>query len=158
MLVLNDDIRMIGDRIYVMAEAKMIDLEGETTVSTCAFAREALDRPKMDEAQITGAASSYARKYALNGLLLLDDNKDPDTDEYTLQQQDEAPKQPEKKERRKPNKNNDIEFDKFVFRLMEANVNTKDICNYYKVKRLEDLTQEQIDEILKFINGNNRNN
>jgi hypothetical protein len=74
---ISDDIMMIGDRFYVKATASITD--GYETISTTAFAREALTKKGQDEAQITGSASSYARKYALNGLLLIDDNKDPDT-------------------------------------------------------------------------------
>ena len=146
-LMLNDDIRMVGDRIYVMAEAKMIDLEGETSVSTHAFAREALERPKMDAAQLTGSASSYARKYALNGLLLLDDVKDPDTNEFARQQQ----------ERPKRSKRNEFDFDEFAFRLMNAGVNIKKLCDQYKVEQLEDLSPEQVKDIEVKLSGNKRN-
>jgi hypothetical protein len=144
-LILNDDIRMVGDRIYVMAEAKMIDLESETTMSTYAFARETLDRPKMDAAQITGSASSYARKYALNGMLLLDDVKDPDTDEYAKQGK------PAKRQM------SSVDFDDFTFRLMDANVNIKKLCGQYHVERIEDLTPEQVNRILEMLNGTGRN-
>ena len=77
-LTINDDIVMIGDRVYVKAVAT-ITLDGES-VSTTAFAREPTTKKGMDESQITGAASSYARKYALNGLLLADDTKDADSE------------------------------------------------------------------------------
>lgn len=76
-LTVNDDIKVFGDRIYVQATATITN--GEHSISTTAFAREALTKKGMDESQITGTASSYARKYALNGLLLIDDNKDADT-------------------------------------------------------------------------------
>jgi len=76
-LVLNDEIVMIGDRYYVKATAILTD--GNNKVSSTAFARESLDKKGMDVAQITGAASSYARKYALNGLFCIDDTKDADT-------------------------------------------------------------------------------
>ena len=80
-LTVSDEIKMFGDRIYVQATATLSD--GENSVSTTAFAREALSKKGMDESQITGTASSYARKYALNGLLLIDDNKDADTRDNT---------------------------------------------------------------------------
>lgn len=82
-LVVGDEIVDIGGRIYVKATATFHDTESCEVVSNTAFAREAETKKGMDDAQITGAASSYARKYALNGLFLLDDNKDPDSDEYT---------------------------------------------------------------------------
>ena len=76
-LTVNDDVVLVGDRIYVKATASITD--GEHTISNTAFAREPGVKKGMDDSQITGAASSYARKYALNGLLLIDDNKDADT-------------------------------------------------------------------------------
>jgi len=81
-LILSDDVVMVGDRIYIKATAtiyKGSELVGQAT----AFAREAETKKGMDESQITGTASSYARKYALNGLLAIDDTKDADTDEDT---------------------------------------------------------------------------
>ena len=78
-LTISDDIQLIGDRFYVKATATL--QYQELSVSVSAFAREALDKKGMDDSQITGAASSYARKYALNGLFLIDDTKDADSDE-----------------------------------------------------------------------------
>jgi len=151
MLILNDDIRIVGDRFYVMSEAKLIDLEGETTMSTYAFARETLERPKMDAAQLTGSASSYARKYALNGLLLLDDVKDPDTNEFTRQQMDK-PKQ-------KPKGLSPQEVDMFTADLLQAGANIQKVCQRYKVNDLSELTADQANEIIALVrgNGNNRN-
>lgn len=78
-LILNisDTIECIGGRFYVKATATLTDGEGE--VSTTAFAREEEQKKGMDGSQVTGAASSYARKYALNGLFAIDDNKDADS-------------------------------------------------------------------------------
>lgn len=82
-LVLNDRIELIGERIYVRAERTLWDSETDLLIRTAtAFRREPEMKKGADESQITGAASSYARKYALNGLFAIDDNKDPDTDEY----------------------------------------------------------------------------
>lgn len=75
-LTLSDEMVMLGDRFYVRAVAVLS--EGNKNISTTAYARESLDKKGMDSAQITGAASSYARKYALNGLFLIDDTKDAD--------------------------------------------------------------------------------
>jgi len=77
LLTLSDEVVLVGDRNYVKATAKLID--GEVSVTVNAYACEAPDKKGMDSAQITGAASSYARKYALNGLFLIDDTKDADT-------------------------------------------------------------------------------
>lgn len=77
-LIISDDIMQVGDRFYIKATATLTDKDGKS-FSTSAFAREGLVKKGMDEAQITGSASSYARKYALGGLFLLDDNKDIDS-------------------------------------------------------------------------------
>lgn len=76
-VTVGDDIKMVGDRIYVVATATITD--GENSLTNTAMAREALNKKGMDESQITGTASSYARKYALNGLFMIDDTKDADS-------------------------------------------------------------------------------
>lgn len=87
-LTVSDEIVQVSDRIYVKATATLRTPSGETYQNT-AFAREALTKKGMDESQVTGAASSYARKYALNGLFCIDDTKDADalnvSKEYTQQ-------------------------------------------------------------------------
>jgi len=75
-LVVSDDIEVRGDRVYVKATATLHD--GDNAMSACGYAREPQSKKGMDESQITGAASSYARKYALNGLFAIDDTKDAD--------------------------------------------------------------------------------
>lgn len=80
-ITLSDSIELIGDRYYVKATATFYDCETLGQISNTAYARESDDKKGMDASQITGTASSYARKYALNGLLLIDDTKDADTDE-----------------------------------------------------------------------------
>ena len=77
-LTLTDQVLQVGDRIYFRAEATFRDSQSNIN-SVFGWAREPLDRKGMDESQISGAASSYARKYALSGLFLLDDNKDADS-------------------------------------------------------------------------------
>ena len=86
-LKLTDEIVLIGERYYVRADAVLYDGNGEMAYTT-AYAREDKDKKGMDGSQITGTASSYARKYALNGLFLIDDTKDADTDEHKRQQQE----------------------------------------------------------------------
>lgn len=76
-ILLADEIVQIGERYYVKATATL--KEGEESISTTAYAREEENKKGMDGAQVTGAASSYARKYALNGLFAIDDTKDADT-------------------------------------------------------------------------------
>ena len=81
-LTLQDDVICIGERIYIKATAKLSDCESSEYFTAEALARESAEKKGMDDSQITGTASSYARKYALNGLFLLDDTKDADTDEF----------------------------------------------------------------------------
>lgn len=83
-LTVCDDIVMVGTRIYIKATATIRN-EGGEVEQTTAFAREPEVKKGMDEPQITGTASSYARKYALNGLFAIDDAKDADTNEYKAQ-------------------------------------------------------------------------
>lgn len=95
--LLSDEIVMIGDRFYIKATAKVTD--GKDEIATTAFARESKDKKGMDESQITGSASSYARKYALNGLFCIDDTKDADfmdNSQSNKQQQPKPQQQPPK--------------------------------------------------------------
>jgi hypothetical protein len=84
---------MIGTRYYIKATATFIDIEKGEAISNTAFAREDESKKGMDGSQITGTASSYARKYALNGLLLIDDTKDADTDENRNERDNRANEQ-----------------------------------------------------------------
>lgn len=92
-VVLNiaDEIVMVGERYYVRATATLIDVEDTkedaiAMIENVAYAREEENKKGMDASQVTGATSSYARKYALNGLFCIDDTKDADTDAYKKQQ------------------------------------------------------------------------
>lgn len=86
-LTIRDDMEQIGDRYYIKATAILADTEADNSIITnTAYAREEESKKGMDGSQITGTASSYARKYALNGLFLIDDTKDADTDEFKEQQ------------------------------------------------------------------------
>ena len=80
-LTLNDEIVQLGDRYYIRRTATLMNSKGDI-MQTTAYAREAETKAGMDASQITGTASSYRRKYALNGLFAIDDNADPDTEEY----------------------------------------------------------------------------
>ena len=76
-LVITDSVELIGNRFYIKATATIYNKEGEQ-ISTTAYAREEESKKKLDASQVTGSTSSYARKYALNGLLAIDDTKDAD--------------------------------------------------------------------------------
>jgi len=92
-LTMSDEIIAVGDRVYVKATATLTD--GDNSISNSASARESLAKKGMDDSQITGTASSYARKYALNGLFCIDDEKDADTKDNNQQS-------PKPKQQRKP--------------------------------------------------------
>ena len=99
-LTCTDDLQLIGDRYYIRATATLTCSEDGSSVSTTAFAREEEEKKGMDGSQVTGASSSYARKYALNGLLCIDDTADSDTtnvgetkDRKTSRKAAPAPKQ-----------------------------------------------------------------
>lgn len=87
-LTLSDKIEMIGDRFYVVALATLS--LGDDKIHATGYAREAEDKKGMDSSQITGAASSYARKYALNGLFCIDDTKDADSNEHQQMKQSQS--------------------------------------------------------------------
>ena len=77
-LTIKDEIILIGERYYIKATATLIDIDTGDTTETSAYARESAEKRGMDASQVTGSTSSYARKYALNGLFAIDDNKDAD--------------------------------------------------------------------------------
>lgn len=139
-LTLSDDMVAIGERIYVKAVATI--RKGDESVTVTAYAREAETKKGMDDSQITGTASSYARKYSLNGLFLIDDTKDADTDEYANQT-----KAGENIEEDRPINKTEVET---LTQLSESyKVNTADICKRYKVNKLEDLSYHQYGAALR---------
>ncbi len=85
---ISDSVEVVGSRHYIKATVTVTD--GETSVSNSAFAREDEQKKGMDGSQVTGASSSYARKYALNGMWNIDDSKDADTNEFRDQQAKQA--------------------------------------------------------------------
>ena len=154
---LTDMIQMVGDRYYVNATAWFVDCENEgEMISADAYAREPLEKTKMDAAQVTGTASSYARKYALNALLLIDDVKDPDTDEYKKEQDAKAEKTKKPVPPKKTEPADDL--DKFVTdaqlktleRLNErAGVTAEKFCKIYKIALMSELPVEKYNDAVK---------
>lgn len=90
-LVIKDSVEYIGDRYYIKAVVELIDIETGDKVESSALAREEETKKGMDSSQLTGSTSSYARKYALNGMFCIDDNKDADTQDNT--KEDDRPKE-----------------------------------------------------------------
>lgn len=101
-LRISDTVELIGDRYYVKATVTAVDIATGEAESATAYAREQTEKKGMDAAQVTGATSSYARKYALNALFGIDDTKDADTDEYTLTGRSGANQEQAKKQTQPP--------------------------------------------------------
>ncbi len=103
-IMISDKVVTVGDRFYIEATATLYDCESEqaSCVSNTALAREEASKKGMDGSQVTGASSSYARKYALNGLFAIDDTKDADSQDNT--------KEPAKERARQSNNQYDNEY------------------------------------------------
>lgn len=144
-LILEDEVVEVAGNIYVKATAILMDCESEERIYATAYARESKQKNGMDEAQITGSASSYARKYALNGLFLLDDVKDPDTDEYrNLQTESSATQNNKNTKSQKVNQNHIISLRKT---FEEKGIDESKVLVMYKVEKIEDLTINQFKNI-----------
>ena len=148
MTVLSDSIEVVGDRVYVMARASIFNADDGDELSVTAYAREADTKKGMDDAQVTGATSSYARKYALNGLFLLDDTKDVDSEEYQSQGKQEPKKATPKKETEvKPLTDKEIQF--LTQRYKGDNL-TK-LLDYYHIENLTDIDPAVARNLIKQI-------
>lgn len=130
-IMLSDTIELVGDWHYVKATATFVDLETGNSIEVKAYAREEfVSGKKMDYPQFTGSSSSYARKYALNGMLLLDDSKDPDSDAY----QEPAPttKKEDPKPQTKQLTKEDVEArEKLISYCKENKINMSMVAKQY---------------------------
>ena len=95
---INGEIKVVSDRYYIKATATLFDIESGESIDATAFAREEENKKGMDSSQITGSTSSYARKYALNGLLAIDDTKDSDSTNKHGQEEKKQDKKEENNE------------------------------------------------------------
>lgn len=129
-ITISDSIEEVGGKVYVKATATISD--GDNQISTTAYAREAETKKGMDDSQVTGTASSYARKYALNGLFAIDDTKDADATNTHGKGQNEAQALDNK-----PATSQQLE------KIKKTVENITALLTYYKVDRLEDLTYGQ---------------
>lgn len=141
-LLTGDEVVQIGSRFYIKATAVFRDTESPEQIINTAYAREGEEKPKMDVAQVTGSSSSYARKYALNGLFCIDDTKDPDT------RNNEAPAaQPkgnkQQGSRTQPKKLGKAELDRLKSEAARTGTELSKVCERYLVNTIEELTQEQ---------------
>lgn len=151
-LILTDSVRDFGNRFYVEACAWLQDTESDEHISVFAYAREEETKKGMDASQITGSASSYARKYALNGLFNLDDNRDPDSNEYTEVQNKAKKEEAEAKIKAQSEADSVISEEEAkalakMIQTMKAETPVADrmkaICKMYGVKSLSELKHSQ---------------
>lgn len=143
-LTLSDELVNIGDRYYIKATAKVTDDEGGSAEVT-AFAREEETKKGMDGSQITGMASSYARKYALNGLFLIDDTKDADTDEHREQGNKQSAPEPQEEPREMTYR------EKVIIVAKERGMSLNELAKDYNLSG--STTEERYAEVLKHLEG-----
>lgn len=145
-LTLSDEMLNIGERYYIKATAKITN--GTEDVVVSAYAREDETKKGMDGSQITGTASSYARKYALNGLFCIDDTKDADTDEYKRQSTGNSKKESQKA----APKFSREELETKIVALCDAKrVDVAEICKKVKVGSLEELNDDRLQKCLEYV-------
>lgn len=144
-LTINNDLVNIGDRNYVKATAVLIDLETSEKIESTAHAREELEKKGMDGSQITGSASSYARKYALAGLFCIDNEKDSDA---TNTHGAEDVKADTKKDERKATPNQ-VEFLKAKY----TGENLERLLQTHNITKIEDISMQTASSIIKKIKG-----
>lgn len=140
-VTVSDEVVQMGDRYYIKATATLHDTESSGSISNTAYAREDEGKKGMDVSQVTGATSSYARKYALNGLFCIDDVKDADTRDN---RQNEAKEQKQAEEQQKEFENSvisEVKIKALEARCEKEGVDTGKILKLYKVKSLSELTE-----------------
>lgn len=128
-LTIEDGIELVGEHLFMKSTAIFQDVESESVLTNVAFA-EMSEHKGMSSEQSTGTASSYCRKYCLNGLFLIDDTKDPDTEEFAKQTEEKA-------------SNKQIDLIKTLVDDIDS------MLNYYKISDIKDLTKKQASEIIK---------
>lgn len=151
-LIVTDTVVNIGNANYIRATA-LLAKDGETIASCEGWAREQETKKGMDTAQISGATSSYARKYAVNGLFLIDDTKDPDSEEYKTTAENKAKKQ-ETDPQMDQVSNQPIGAERavsFLKLLVDKNVNIEQLKLNYKIKDLSEITEAQHAKIVNML-------
>lgn len=159
-VTISDEVVMIGNRYYVKATAKLIDVEEVDSIESIAYAREDESKKGMELSQLTGSTSSYARKYALNGLFAIDDTKDSD---FTNAGDNVEAKQGNKKADSKANKqgNGDLASSKqrqYIFKLsQDKNYSSDSMTNYiktmYQKESSKELTKKEASELIEMLQG-----
>ena len=152
-LVLSDGIQHIGERYYVTASVRLRDLEQDgMEITVFASAREEESKKGMDASQVTGATSSYARKYALNGLFNIDDTKDADTDEYAIQVAEGGKRETKAKAEKAQADDPIISSDKVeiaVATIRNKQTTLANVLKAYGVEKLADLRESQYQNLMK---------
>ena len=157
MLTISDEIIIVSERYYVKSTATIMEISTGEKIEVSAFARESLSKKGQDESQITGTTSSYARKYALNGLFLLDDTKDADSDEYHNQtKKDDQPSAKEQKEVEtiKQQKISELKVKAIQAAMAKERIDPQSVLNVYKIKSFEEMTEEMFLDANKKLGGN----
>ena len=142
-VTVNDEVVFIGERYYIKATATLHDCESGQSISNTAYAREELTKKGMDASQITGSTSSYARKYALNGLFCIDDVKDADSRDNRQKEAEEQAKAEEENKKIENSVINEVKVNALIARCEKENVDKGKILELYKVNSLADLTEKQ---------------
>lgn len=140
-ITITDEIVQVGDRYYIKATAILHDAESSDKVSNVAYAREELDKKGMDASQVTGSTSSYARKYALNGLFAIDDVKDADTRDNRQKEAEDQKKAEAEQKKIENSVISEVKVKALLSRCERECVDPQKILKLYKVKSLADLTE-----------------
>lgn len=148
-VTVTDEIVLVGERYYVKATAILHDAEGAGKIVNTAYAREEDSKKGMDASQVTGATSSYARKYALNGLFCIDDVKDADTRDNRQKEAAEQKKADTEQKKIENSVISEVKLKALLARCEKEGVDQAKIQKLYKVNSLADLTE------LKYSNINN---
>ena len=148
-VTVTDEIVLVGERYYVKATAILHDAEGAGKIVNTAYAREEDSKKGMDASQVTGATSSYARKYALNGLFCIDDVKDADTRDNRQKEAAEQKKADAEQKKIENSVISEVKLKALLARCEKEGVDQAKIQKLYKVNSLADLTE------LKYSNINN---
>lgn len=150
-LCITDQMEVVGDRIYVRAETHLKDAEDSSSeIVTVAYAREEESKKGMDSSQVTGAASSYARKYALNGLFCIDDNKDSDSTNTGEKEKTSGRKVESAKETEMISSEATMSIKNIIDKYPEAKL-LEQIKTRFKVNDIKSLTKEKGQKCLKML-------
>lgn len=145
-LVICDDVIITNAENYIKATAILTDIDGNEKIEVTAFAREAISKKGMDSSQITGASSSYARKYALNGLFLIDDTKDADSIDNT--QKSEKTKSYPTPAKANPAPIDTLKVDEIMALAKQKGLTPLDVAQVYKRNAINELTHAEYENCI----------